>query len=438
MYGIFTYNYHKNRPNVGKYTIHGSYGLGCQRYWNPRNARPSPLLWRPGGLEGSPSGILSAKIWRAKKISMWVGFPSNQGFSYSKWSFWGVKWRYHHLRKHPCIFGGNEMEIHFLNLPSQEIPPKNWSGQFTRNPYALEDWRLVHPQPSPMKRKENDLNQTSRELCSSRSSSGVYGFQIGTVSLLETPLSGAIAPYITGRGPLCRWLQWVFFCIWTTTFPILEIYVLLFLPSTDSIFSIPWNGIYQVMLNGWFGARWFGMVRIFGIPFSKGLLLRGIPIRIPSYRAPNHQFSMRWRKHRPKTKASSSHRHFFRCFTCYLGKLSNLFCCLANPSNLPPFIWSALPATKMDITNDTCWNLQQLNMGQNCTPKRKGKFSSGHVLSVFRCEHVNFSATWSTGNYIPHQDYPHSSSQVLSTKKKTTNGKVVGWGPVVLSSNPFY
>ena len=28
MYGIFTYIYHKNQPNVGKYTIHGSYGNG--------------------------------------------------------------------------------------------------------------------------------------------------------------------------------------------------------------------------------------------------------------------------------------------------------------------------------------------------------------------------------------------------------------------------
>ena len=28
MYGIFTYIFHKNQPNVGKYTIHGSYGLG--------------------------------------------------------------------------------------------------------------------------------------------------------------------------------------------------------------------------------------------------------------------------------------------------------------------------------------------------------------------------------------------------------------------------
>ena len=30
MYGIFTYMYHRNQPNVGKYTIHGSYGIYCK------------------------------------------------------------------------------------------------------------------------------------------------------------------------------------------------------------------------------------------------------------------------------------------------------------------------------------------------------------------------------------------------------------------------
>ena len=30
MYGIFTYIYHENQPNVGKYTIHGSYGYPKQ------------------------------------------------------------------------------------------------------------------------------------------------------------------------------------------------------------------------------------------------------------------------------------------------------------------------------------------------------------------------------------------------------------------------
>ena len=28
MYDIFTYIYQKNQPNVGKYTIHGWYGVG--------------------------------------------------------------------------------------------------------------------------------------------------------------------------------------------------------------------------------------------------------------------------------------------------------------------------------------------------------------------------------------------------------------------------
>ena len=40
MYGKFAYIYHKNQPNVGKYTIHGSCGIGVLtssigvRAWN--------------------------------------------------------------------------------------------------------------------------------------------------------------------------------------------------------------------------------------------------------------------------------------------------------------------------------------------------------------------------------------------------------------------
>ena len=30
MYGIYTYIYHKNQPNVAKYTIHGCYGV-CEQ-----------------------------------------------------------------------------------------------------------------------------------------------------------------------------------------------------------------------------------------------------------------------------------------------------------------------------------------------------------------------------------------------------------------------
>ena len=34
MYGIFTYIYHKNQPNVGKYTIHGLFENGKSVVWN--------------------------------------------------------------------------------------------------------------------------------------------------------------------------------------------------------------------------------------------------------------------------------------------------------------------------------------------------------------------------------------------------------------------
>ena len=36
MYGIFTYIYHKNQPNVGIYTIHGSYGNSSKQYILPK------------------------------------------------------------------------------------------------------------------------------------------------------------------------------------------------------------------------------------------------------------------------------------------------------------------------------------------------------------------------------------------------------------------
>jgi len=43
MYGVFSYIYHKNQPNVGKYTIHGSYGFGWV-YHSPRATGPRPTL----------------------------------------------------------------------------------------------------------------------------------------------------------------------------------------------------------------------------------------------------------------------------------------------------------------------------------------------------------------------------------------------------------
>ena len=46
MYGIFTYIYHKFKPNVGKYTIHGSYGyMSC---WKKKRCQHFAWLARLG------------------------------------------------------------------------------------------------------------------------------------------------------------------------------------------------------------------------------------------------------------------------------------------------------------------------------------------------------------------------------------------------------
>ena len=51
MYGIHTYIYHKHQPNVGKYTIHGSYGL----YNSSKKLVQFPMLQAiPNPLVGGP------------------------------------------------------------------------------------------------------------------------------------------------------------------------------------------------------------------------------------------------------------------------------------------------------------------------------------------------------------------------------------------------
>ena len=45
MYGIFTYIYHKNQPNVGKYTIHGSYGSCLIGICKGPRGGDSPILF---------------------------------------------------------------------------------------------------------------------------------------------------------------------------------------------------------------------------------------------------------------------------------------------------------------------------------------------------------------------------------------------------------
>ena len=45
MYGIFSYFYHKNQPNVGIYTIHGSYGTCINRWFTNIVFNPYLRRW---------------------------------------------------------------------------------------------------------------------------------------------------------------------------------------------------------------------------------------------------------------------------------------------------------------------------------------------------------------------------------------------------------
>ena len=56
MYGIFAYIYHKNQPNVGKYTIHGSYGNGMILQAPPQPIPDLPFQWCIGRMDPSPAG----------------------------------------------------------------------------------------------------------------------------------------------------------------------------------------------------------------------------------------------------------------------------------------------------------------------------------------------------------------------------------------------
>ena len=74
MYGIFTYIYHKNQANVGKYTIHGSYGSD----WIPLVPSASwgfcyvnSLQTHPGPLRGTGSG--GCRGTRDVRLSVFLG-----------------------------------------------------------------------------------------------------------------------------------------------------------------------------------------------------------------------------------------------------------------------------------------------------------------------------------------------------------------------------
>ena len=83
MYGIFTYIYHKNQLNVGKYTIHGSFGIYYYR-WGETSAFKYLLI-------GSPQQIV-------EMIQIWLIFLSEKlrfsqlkidgWFRWVSFSFW--------------------------------------------------------------------------------------------------------------------------------------------------------------------------------------------------------------------------------------------------------------------------------------------------------------------------------------------------------------
>ena len=73
MYGIFTYIYHKNQPNVGKYTIHGSYGINrtMTSIQHVDNKKPLRSLRRWRRLYRAPLRVLGSRLrtcWEAFEV----------------------------------------------------------------------------------------------------------------------------------------------------------------------------------------------------------------------------------------------------------------------------------------------------------------------------------------------------------------------------------
>ena len=63
MYVIFTYIYHKHQPNVGKYTIHGLYGIcKCMSLLTPC------LFWHVG-IQAVVHLLLSSCFWKSQRFA---------------------------------------------------------------------------------------------------------------------------------------------------------------------------------------------------------------------------------------------------------------------------------------------------------------------------------------------------------------------------------
>ena len=100
MYGIFTYIYYKNQPNVGKYSIHGWYGIcfPCLAWFPPCLSPAAPL---PNHQLHSPwykifGSATNLKVWctpeiqKRKPPKLGVGKYAATAcfFSVPKWILW--------------------------------------------------------------------------------------------------------------------------------------------------------------------------------------------------------------------------------------------------------------------------------------------------------------------------------------------------------------
>ena len=77
MYGIFTYIYHKRQPNVGKYTIHGFYGICLVVFWDGRkymNTMAEAMFWNND--EGSMSTGFSKTALLEDHCEKWNHIPT--------------------------------------------------------------------------------------------------------------------------------------------------------------------------------------------------------------------------------------------------------------------------------------------------------------------------------------------------------------------------
>jgi hypothetical protein len=94
MYGIFTNIYPINFPNVGKYTIHGAFGI--QKMWKT-DVSPTKMIYISGGF---------SKSMLVYRCTCWNG-----GFCvwYEKWKGWGWHLDFFITEKHAfhVIFSGS-------------------------------------------------------------------------------------------------------------------------------------------------------------------------------------------------------------------------------------------------------------------------------------------------------------------------------------------